>query len=527
VSNAFFWAMGRSQDATFFHDWFTKTGQGAGAEYRYVAGPQSNGTVRYYLLDEHESSFTDNGVTQTRAAGRSYEVLGNVTHALTPRVRARARVDYVSDILSQQLYNQNIARATNPIRTIDGNLSGAWPLVSTSASFQRTETFSSTTQSVVYGGTPRLTASVTPRQIFGIPVYAGLTSEYAYLPYRQITANVVTLDRSLTRVDLNPTARVPLSKLTFLTVNSSASYRTTYYSRSTDTTGAMIDESLTRRYLALRTNVIGPVLTKIWDTPASARSQRMKHVIEPTFTVDYFTDVTNYKATPVLSDATDRVIGGMAQYTYGLNNRLFYRTRPAEGARSSITREFVTIGLQQTYYTKPEASLTDAQYTSSRPKAVAFSPVALTTRFSPSTAIDANSRVEYDVSGNGLQLFSVGSSLSGGGSSSNVTFSRTRVTPLTEPSSYLSASTSLNFRQSRFRSLYSLSWDIARGYIVSQRASQSYLAQCCGFEIEFQNFNYRGAIASPISADRRMNFSFILAGLGTFSNFFGAFGGQR
>ena len=28
-----------------------------------------------------------------------------------------------------------------------------------------------------------------------------------------------------------------------------------------------------------------------------------------------------------------------------------------------------------------------------------------------------------------------------------------------------------------------------------------------------------------ISADRRINFAFVLAGLGTFSNFFGAFGG--
>ena len=43
ISNAFFWAIGRSQDATFFHDWFTRAGQGAGAEYRYVAAAQSFG----------------------------------------------------------------------------------------------------------------------------------------------------------------------------------------------------------------------------------------------------------------------------------------------------------------------------------------------------------------------------------------------------------------------------------------------------------------------------------------------------
>jgi hypothetical protein len=101
------------------------------------------------------------------------------------------------------------------------------------------------------------------------------------------------------------------------------------------------------------------------------------------------------------------------------------------------------------------------------------------------------------------------------------------VTRLSDPSTYLSASTSYTFRQSRFRTQYALSWDIARGYVVSQRASGSYLAQCCGVEVDIQNFNYPAASGFPIPADRRINFSFILAGLGTFSNFFGAFGGVR
>jgi hypothetical protein len=53
------------------------------------------------------------------------------------------------------------------------------------------------------------------------------------------------------------------------------------------------------------------------------------------------------------------------------------------------------------------------------------------------------------------------------------------------------------------------------------------MAQCCGFEVDVQNYNYTQSSASPVSRDRRINFSFVLAGLGTFSNFFGAFGGQR
>ena len=37
ISNAFFWAINRSQDATILHDWFSKTGQAISGEYRYVS----------------------------------------------------------------------------------------------------------------------------------------------------------------------------------------------------------------------------------------------------------------------------------------------------------------------------------------------------------------------------------------------------------------------------------------------------------------------------------------------------------
>jgi hypothetical protein len=50
------------------------------------------------------------------------------------------------------------------------------------------------------------------------------------------------------------------------------------------------------------------------------------------------------------------------------------------------------------------------------------------------------------------------------------------------------------------------------------------MAQCCGLQLEFQKFHL--VSSAPIPSDRRFNVSFVLAGLGTFSNFFGAFGGN-
>jgi hypothetical protein len=372
--------------------------------------------------------------------------------------------------------------------------------------------------------------------LFGTPVYASMNAEYAYLPYREMRSGEITLDKSLGRVDLAPQMRIPLSRLTYLSVNTSATSRTTYYTRSAAADGTMVPEGLVRQFLTTRTDIIGPVLTKIWDTPDSLATERMKHVIEPAFTLDYTTGIDNQSSVPQLSDISDIVIGGTTRFTYGLFNRFFYRSRPREGA-GGTTREFLTLGLQQTYYSNVQASRFDTVYVSAtgRRNLVDLSPIALTARVSPNTTLDASARLEYDVSGNGLQIFStnatanlVAAAPSGGVSprqmSVNAGYNRARYTRLEPVSQYLSLSTNSRWLDGRVGATYGLSWDIERAYIQSQSVMASYMAQCCGIQADFQTVNYPDNPAFPIRSDRRFNFSVVLAGLGTFSNFFGAFG---
>jgi hypothetical protein len=322
--------------------------------------------------------------------------------------------------------------------------------------------------------------------------------------------------------------RMPLSRLTYLSANATASYRTTYYSRSLDQNGDLTDTALTRQFLSLRSEFIGPVLTKIWDTPTRAATERMKHVIEPTFIVDYTTEIANQASVPITNDASDYVVGGATRVTYGLTNRLFYRSRPLEGERSQ-TREFLTVGVNQTFYTNPQSSLFDTTYVSysRRPEAVELSPIALIARFSPTQSLDTTARVEYDVSGNGLQIFSLGSTMNAERTSGNISYSRQRPSPLSTVSSYVSGSSSLRLRDGRVTGLYALSWDVARGYVVSQTMAWAYMAQCCGFQAEAQIFSYPDSSGVPIPADKRFNISVVLAGLGSISSFFGGtFGGR-
>ncbi len=521
ISNAFFWAINRSQDATLFHDWFTRTGTGMGSEYRYIAGLQSAGNIRLYRFNQHETRYEQSGATLP--AKTSYEFTGAVTQALGGRARARMRLDYFSDVLSQQIYHQNIYQASRRSRVVEAGASDVFGPLATTLLYQRNETFDSDERSVLYGSTPKMTAILAPQQLFGAPIYASLNSEYSYLPYHNVTNNVVTLDNSLSRVDLAPSVRMPLSRLTYLSVNTSAGYRTTYYSRSFNTRGVAVPDSFIRDYAQLRTEIVGPVFTKIWDTPESGYAERMKHVIEPAFTVDYTTAIDNVQRTPILTDTSDFVVGGTSRMTYGLTNRFMYRGKTVEGVRGQ-TREFITVGIQQTYYSNSESSKFDTSYSSSNSgrKPVNLSPISLTARVSPSSRVDANTRLEYDVNGLGLASLGVGSTVSAGLASGSLQFSRQHLSANSQPNSYFSGSTSLHTPNGHFTGTYGLSWDLTHSTIVTQNVLATYMAQCCGLQMEFQNFHL--VSSAPIPSDRRINLSFVLAGLGTFSNFFGAFG---
>jgi len=527
LSNQFFWAIGRSQDATVEHDWFTRTGQGTGVEYRYVAAAQSSGNIRGYYLKQHEAEFTQGGVTRTLPASTSFELTGSLNHQIRQGMRARLRLDYFSDVVTQQLYHQDVSRASRNSRVIEGSLSAAFGPTSTSVLYQRRELLSGDRRQT-YGNTPRVTTNVAPQRLFGAPVYGSLSAEYAFLPNRIVDADTLTSDNGYSRMEVAPTIRVPMSRLPFLSVNTSASYRTTRYSRSIGSGQGTIDQPYLRQFASVRSEIIGPVLNRIFDRPESRFAERLKHVIEPAFTLDFTSRIADYSRTPTTSDLSDFVVSGAYRVTYGVNNRLFARGRTADGVAGQA-REFLTVGLQQTYYSNPESGRFDSAYQSTYGESGRdLSPVALTARVSPSATLDANLRAEYDTSfGDGLRLLSLGGRLNLADASTSVSYSRSRrASSVFDGRHALNTSTTLRWLDGRASGTYAVTWDIGRSVLQSQTVMASYIAQCCGLQLEFQRYNFPDAGSFPIAADTRFNLGVVLAGLGTFSNFFGALGGQ-
>jgi len=539
LGNAFFWAINRSQDATFLHDLFSRTGQGTGGEYRYVAAPGSEGNARAYLLNEHEATYQNSDGTTTAVAGRrSYEIHGNANQAIAGGLRARGRVDYFSNITVQQTYHTNIAEASNRSRTISAALTKAWGTYNVTGAYERSETFFGTTSSSLNGGTPYVTFARGERPIGASPVYFSLNSNFSHL-LRESRSQGTTFDNGLDRLDILPLVRVPFTRWPFLTINSSATWRNTFWSESLNPQNQQIAAGISRRYLDFQSQLVGPVFARIFDTPDNRYAQRFKHSIEPFFNLQRLTAIDEY-ARIVKLDGVDQVIGKTTRYTYGLNNR-FYAKRMEGSSTAATAREIASVTVGQTYYTDARAAQYDASYSTSftdfagvqlRPSN--FSPISIQTRVAPTLQSSGTFRAEYDTQFNAFrQLGADATIVLPDRLQSTVGWSQRRFIKAlpgfndrNQLTHFLNQSTLLRTKSNRFGVLYSFNYDARLNSFLQQRIMGYYNAQCCGFTVEYQTFDLsRLGAAVPVAQDRRFNFSFTLAGIGSFSNFFGALGG--
>jgi LPS-assembly protein len=532
ISNAFFWAINRSQDATFFHDWMFSRGNGLGAEYRYLLGPQAQGDFRYYWLDEKEAVI--NGLV--RNPRRSKSLRGGLTQNLPFGLSARARVDYITDVTVRQTYDHDFYNASNSTRSVVGGVSGAWRSLSMNAAYNRTETFY-LQNSTLTGQTPGLTAALSGIRLGPLPLFASINAEAGRNVFTT-RSGTAEQDFSLMKADVVPSLKAALSTLPFLQVNATASYRSTYYGESLAADlRTQIDEPVTRNYGDMRVDVIGPVVSRVFN-PTNAIADRMKHVIEPSFSVSRRTEIANQDRIP---NATgwDIIVGGVTQMTYGLTNRLMVRKDKEGEPQASAPREMLNVSLRQSYYTDERASKFDTSYSYGYGNRAPspFSPIALVARAMPLVPLAIDYRVEYDAQGTAGNPKLLGMSLNGvlrsttadvtAGWNRQAFVTTTSTGAVTNARNYISTAADFRILRSRVGGHVSFNYDVALSSLLNQRYVGFYNAQCCGVQFEYQSFNYpNNPNQFLLPRDRRFNMSFTLAGVGSFSNFFGAFGGS-
>jgi LPS-assembly protein len=530
ISNAFFWALGRSHDATLFHDWFSKTGQQVGGEYRYLLSGGS-GNLQTSWLNEHEAQVTQpDGSVFTRDPQRSYQLHGGLSQALGRNVRVRGNAEYFSDVTTQQLYNQDVYRSTNRRRRLSGDVTANYAGYLLSGTMQRDEIFQSETSSNVYGTLPRIAVARPEKPLGGLPLYLAVSGEYASLVREDRNADTL-VDRGTNRIDVTPTLRFPFTRWPFLTMNSSAAWRTTWWDRSKDpVTSAPVDDGLTRRYFDLQASFTGPTVNRVFNTPESGYAERFKHIIEPNVTLQRVTGIDEFNR---ILPNEDQVVGSVTKIVYGLTNRL-YAKRKAEGGTA---REIIRLALSQTFYTDANAAAYDRYYQSSYNGFVPsrLSPVAANLSVSMTDSTQGELRAEYDTRFNAFRTLSASGSHRARNWDFTASWSLRGVIEglpgWDDPNRkdhYLNTATHVRTPGNRVGGAYSFNWDIARGSFLQQRMTGYYNAQCCGVTAEFQTFNYGGLSRfSGIAQDKRFSISVTLAGIGTFSPPFGGLNGAQ
>jgi hypothetical protein len=222
----------------------------------------------------------------------------------------------------------------------------------------------------------------------------------------------------------------------------------------------------------------------------------------------------------------------MTSYSYGASTRLY--AKKTDAGPLAVSREILSATIRQTYSTDALAILNDQQYRSTNQTVPThFSPVQVNVRASPTQAMTANFRTEFDGRYSKFRQYGADGSWNSDRLSFLAGWSQVHYVPdahgvnLTDRlSHYLNTNTTLRFKQNRYGILHSFNWDIRHNDVLQQRIAGYYNAQCCGFTAEWQTFDFtRLGSNALVPQDRRFHFSVTLAGIGNVSNIFGALAG--
>jgi LPS-assembly protein len=524
LSNAFFWAIDRSQDATFYQTWFKKTGQSFGSRYRYISAPGSSGEMNFNVIAEKAQEAADG--TVTGPATKSYNISGNANQELPDHFRLLANVDYFNNATTQQLYQEDIMDTSQRTRSINASLSGVVQRLQIGASFQQNDIYNNqlSAQAALesasrQGYLPKVTLGLTQKKLGTSRVYFGAGGEIAYLVGQDNLDNPAT-DHSVFRLDGGPQVRVPLSTLPFLTATTTANWRLTEWFRSVDpVTGGIVDTNLTRQILTVNTTLTGPVFSRVYQ-PNDAYAEKIKHLIEPNFSLQYispFDKLTNV----IKNDGTDWIIGGTTTIGYGVTNRLLAKRKGSVG-----TPEILRIDIGQSWYNNALAATFDPNSQSiGLAPPTNFSPIQITVVGNPTNTLTARFATDIDAQFKTPRSYTASGTLTEKLLQITGGWSKRRVIPglptYSDPltaSHYLTLQTSIKRADGRFGGMYAFTYDVEHSIWLQRRLVAYYNSQCCGVQVDYATADISNLGLANTPSNHKFGVSFTLAGIGSFSN---------
>ncbi len=457
--------------------------------------------------------------TVERPAFRSYRFFGSMNQSLGHSFRLIGNANYYNDVTSQQLYQQNVLDLSTRTRTLNLTLSGNVKRLNLTANIDRSDLFTGVTsqgRSVM----PQVKASLGDRAIRRAGLFSGVSfgASGEVVRFQVRDSNQPQAQFSVRRLDGLATLRAPLSRLPYLSVMTTASWRTTRWLDSLDpVTRLPVSVPISRNLLDLRAEIGGPSFFKVYRTPNNGYAEGFKHLIEPRLTVQWLSPFDR-RADVIQMDYTDQLVGGATSVTYSLGNRIQAKVRTAGGA--SRQRQLLFVNIEQTYYSNAAAGAIDPQY--STPTIGTFSPIQITARVNPTDEVSGDFRLSINPVAKAVQSYYASTRLDLPHLNLSAGWSKRQYLPgvpgYDDPngaSHFLNANATVQALNGRAGGTYDFNVDVKNSRFVQQHIRVYYGAQCCGLSFDYQTINV-SQLLSSVRADRRFAVSFTLGGIGSF-----------
>jgi LPS-assembly protein len=371
-STAYYWAIAKNMDATFFLDLASEKGVGEGIEYRYARKEKSSGQIYGYHLRER-ASYREKRTEQLDRKPDRWQVDFQHEEYLDPTFFAKTRLRALSDRQFFKDYGGSYE---------DRSSEQVYSFAAVTKNWEATSLFGEARHTVDLRQEDKTTLQNYPvvnftgvrQQLAGSPLYYSFSSAYGNF-YREDGV-------SGQQADLHPRIAMPL-RWGFLEFTPEAGVRETLY-----TVQNGHEDSHGRESWDFKTTA-ATEMYRIFET-GSAAVPKLKHIIRPEISYSYLPD-TNQQLIPFpfLAYYDPHQPKGNA-VTVGISQRLIGKI--SEGAGKSRYQELVYFKLSQAY----DINEANRESAAGSPPRRPFGPVTGELRVSWMQYVTAESIATYD-----------------------------------------------------------------------------------------------------------------------------------
>ena len=484
VSEAFYWAINRSADATITGEYFTKRGPTLAVDFRAI--PRQNSSIQIQTL------FARDRLGQ---GGRSARIRGYGDFGRG--YRGVADMNLVSSFVFRQVYEDGFDIISSPLERSVAFISRNQPNVSTSFLYSRDGVFFTDQPSVVLRKFPTLEAALPSRPLGNLPVYFSADAGVTGVARRDAD---ITTPTFVQRFDLHPVLEMPIVRSSLLDWSHRIGFRETAYTHSREARQVLRD-TLNRVSFEYSSALVGPQIERDFGS--------WRHVIEPSIDTRYVGGPDRFLNTIVVDDVD--LITRTNEIEYAITNRFF------------TTREVFSWRLAQKYFFDPTfgGALVPGRRNVFAPvleiSGFAFadgvrrvSPIVSTMRFSTSASTSTDIEVDYDTRDRRFRSAGIVGTANRGQFGGGVSYFFTRRSTIEIPNNQLRGTLTYgNQLKAGLSAAFSFSYDVQHSLFQGSTAQVGYNTNCYGLSFEVSQFNLGARVES------RFRFAFTLKDIGS------------